>query len=209
MNEETIHSRYIIAVLMTLLVTVACNGFTSSFSKDASIVHTEQIGFGFVNHTINSLEGDHNAPNHLFLHKYPMPGDGFISDVIFLDDSDEMPEIITLLILRPDREGWLIVHNVPIPDDDLSTSTSGIWTLALPSPLPVKKGDIFAHWQPQSRPTGPVPLNVGTYSIDGLSVGRVGFSADDLEIGQVISEVGFTGPRDYAINLLLTPKASN
>lgn len=75
--------------------------------------------------------------------------------------------------------------------------------------MPVKEGDIFAHWQPGSRPSGPIPQNIDREAVDGQSTGKGGFGKGDLEVGQVISMEGFTGSRDYAINVILLPDSSH
>jgi len=45
------------------------------------------------------------------------PGDGFITGVAYLNDSDTVPKSFTLLILRPDNKGWKIVCRVDLSDD--------------------------------------------------------------------------------------------
>ena len=169
----------------------------------------ERIGFNFTNRTPESLEGDTGAPDHIFIHMYPIPGPGFITGVTYLNDNElshpEVSETITLLVLRPATRGWRVIHRVTLPDDDHPPTTKGITTLKLDSSLPVEKGDVFAHWQPGARPTGPIPLNGDSSSIDGLSVGKFGFISADIELGQNITDSGFTGSRDYFMNIIFEP----
>ena len=39
---------------------------------------------------------------------------------------------------------------------------------------------------------------------DGFSVGQYGFRSAEVEIGQHINKDGFSGPRDYFINIIFT-----
>lgn len=134
-----------------------------------------------------------------------MPEDGLITGVIYLNYTDEISEIIDILILRPARRGWKIVHRIELPADDHPPSTRGISTLQLDSALPLNKGDIFAHWQPEARPTGPIPMNLDRVSIDGLTVGEFGFDTAEVQAGEFIKDDGFTGQRDYRINIIFMP----
>ena len=78
-------------------------------------------------------------------------------------------------------------------------------TFKLTPPIPVEEGDIFAHWHPGNMPTGAIPMNLDGTSIDGFSVGKFGFSSDDVEVGQIIMDSGFTGSRDYFLNVIFEP----
>jgi hypothetical protein len=42
--------------------------------------------------------------------------------------------------------------------------------------------------------------------MDGFSIGQAGFSEEDIVVGNLISTQGFTGRRDYFINLIFRPK---
>jgi len=194
---------FMLALAFLVFASISCSWEDPFNLEKESVVQTIPIGYCFIDRSFGFSEGDEMAPNHLFLHKYPMPDDGVITDVIYLADSDELPEIMTLLILRPDENGWKVIHRVSIPDDDIPSSTRGLVTFAFASPLPVREGDIFAHWQPAVRATGPIPLNGVEDYAEGLSMGRAGFEEADLEVGQIISEAGFSGSRDYALNLIL------
>lgn len=131
-----------------------------------------------------------------------MPSDGFISEIIYVNDSDRAVETFDLLILRPNDNGWKVVHRVGFSDDAPPAQT-GTVTIRLPSPLAVQKDDIFAHWQ--DRPNGAIPLNTDDQAIDGFSVGQYGFSSSDVEVGRQITVNGFMGRRDYFINVVFSP----
>jgi len=174
----------------------------------ATPVQAIQIGFDFTNRTPEGSAGDDAAPNHLFVHNYPFPSTGYITGVIYLNDkelfgSPEVSEPITLLILRPVADGWMVIHRFKILDDESPPTKGGITTFKLESPLPVEKGDIFAHWQLEAS-AGSIPLNGDKTSIDGLSSGDFGFNSEDIEEGKVISG-RFTGRRDYFINVIFQP----
>lgn len=188
-----------------LTASLACSGLVSREQRAETAVRTEPIGFDFVNRTPESPEGDEGAPNHVFVHQYPMPEDGLITGVIYLNDTDEVSEIIDLLILRSVRRGWEVIHRVALPADDRPPAISGFSTLELDSAISVMKGDVFAHWQPEARPTGPIPLSIDRASIDGLSIGKFGFSSAEVQVGEVIRDSGFTGQRDYSMNVIFKP----
>jgi hypothetical protein len=188
-----------------LLASLACNGFIPRSQRVETAERTEPIGFDFTNRNPESPDGDDGAPNHVFIHQYPMPEEGLITGVIYLNDTDKVSEIIDLLILRPVRRGWEIVHRVELPADDHPPSTRGISTLQLDPALSVNMGDVFAHWQPEARPTGPIPMNLDRASIDGLTVGEFGFDTAEVQAGEFIKDDGFTGQRDYSINLIFKP----
>jgi hypothetical protein len=167
-----------------------------------------QIGFNFRNRTPEYPWGDLGAPNHVFIHLYPMPIDGFITGVTYLNDEEpsgypEVAEPITVLILRPVDRGWAVVHRITISDDESPPTLGEITTFELDSPLPVNKGDVFAHWQLKAS-AGTIPMNLERTSIDGLSSGDYGFSLADIEEGKFISGL-FTGYRDYFINVIFEP----
>jgi hypothetical protein len=131
-----------------------------------------------------------------------MPEDGLITGVIYLNDTDEVSEIIDLLILRSVSGGWEVIYRIELPADDRPPVIRGISTLELDPALSVKKGDVFAHWQPEARPTGPIPMNLASAFIDGFSVGEFGFSSSEVQVGEIISDNGFTGRRDYSMNII-------
>lgn len=160
------------------------------------------VGFDFREHIPESPAGDRAAPNHLFVHLYPMPARGIITRVTYLNDKDKVPETITLLILRPAGEGWRVIHRVTLTDD-IPPATQGISTVTPVYPLSVEAGDVFAHWQSGDSPTGPIPLNLDSAAIEGHSMGKFGFQATDLQVGQLIVNTGFSGQRDYFINVIL------
>lgn len=184
---------------------LACSSVTIAVDRDhptgETMTSTQPIGFEFASQSPAFPEGDAAAPLHLFLHKYPVPGDGFISGVTYLNDSDTTSESFDLLILRPDNKDWKVVYRINLSDDSPPAQT-GMTVLTLPSPLPVQKNDIFAHWQYEAD--GAIPLNAENESFDGFSIGQYGFRSADVEIGQRINRDGFSGRRDYFINIIFT-----
>lgn len=158
------------------------------------------IGFDFSRQTPQTPTGDRSAAAHLFVHKYPFPSRGSITGVTFLNDSDGGAERFTLLILRPGSGGWQVIHRVDIEGDDLPPAKTGLTSIRFGLPLEVRRGDVFAHWQPDD--SGAIPMNDENASIEGLSFGKAGFSSEDIEEGQFILNQGFSGGRDYFINLI-------
>ena len=188
-----------------LVASLACSALIPRNQSVETAERTELIGFDFSNRSPESPDGDEGAPNHVFIHQYPMPEDGLITGVIYLNDTDEVSEIIDLLILRSVRRGWEVVHRVALPADDRPPAISSFSTLELDPALPVNKGDVLAHWQSEARPTGPIPLNLASASVDGLSAGEFGFSSAQVQVGDIITDSGFTGRRDYFMNIIFKP----
>lgn len=194
----------IILVLLTVLL-LACRGLTNtangkSLAREAT-PSIQRIGFDFSEQIPSSPEGDISAAHHLFIHKYPIPFDGFITGLVYLNDSDKVPETFDLLILRPHNGNWTVIFRITLSDDTPPAQT-GITLVNLPYPLPVQKGDIFAHWQHKAR--GAIPLNTDESSVDGFSAGQHGFQSSDVEVGERIKANGFSGQRDYFINLIFS-----
>ena len=158
------------------------------------------VGFDFSGRTPHASTGDRSAATHLFVHKYSFSSTGYVTGITFLNDSDGGTEPFTLLILRPVSGGWEVIHRVDIEGEDMPPAKTGITTIYFGIPLNVKRGDLFAHWQPDD--TGPIPLNDENLSEEGLSFGKVGFHTEDIEEGQFILNQDFSGGRDYFINLI-------
>ena len=129
-----------------------------------------------------------------------MPADGNISGLILQNDKDMHAEDISLLILRPIQGGWKVSHRMHIHENDAFSITAETSTIMFEKALPVEKGDVFAHWQ--LADTGAIPFNSEGTSIEGLSAGKFGLSSKDVEEGQIISNDGLSGSRDYFINLI-------
>lgn len=187
-------------VAAILAVSFACNVIAPTSQPQTSIQSSQSIGYDFSDQTPSYPEGDEAAPNHVFVHKYSIPEDGFITGITLLNDSDSLEEDFTLLILRPIKGGWEVIHRVDVSGDDHASTETGIKTIPFGTPLPVKKGDIFAHWQ--FSKTGAIPLNEEGSAYEGLSFGKFGLSSNDIEEGQIIANEGFSGGRDYFINLI-------
>lgn len=193
-------------ISVLLVSSLACKASFLQNIRTDIVDKTALVGYDLTHRNPVSPDGDRKASTHVFIHNYPMPNDGTISGVMYMNDTDEIPETITLLLLHPINGGWKVVHSFSLPEDDLPPATSGFVSLELNTPLPVEKGDLFAHWQPESEPTGPIPFNPDGSSHEGLSVGKFGFNLEDVSPGQTIPNAGFTGQRDYFINVIFKPK---
>jgi hypothetical protein len=206
MNRKTKKTKSPIIFLAFLFVlSLSCRSVTINADNNSpafeSVAQAQQIGFGFSEQVPSSPKGDSSASRHLFLHEYSIPSNGFITGIIYLNDSDKAVETFDLLILRPNDDGWKVIHLINLSDDIPPTQT-GTTRVSLPSPLAVQKNDIFAHWQ--DSPNGAIPLNIDDESVDGFSVGQYGFSSSEVEVGQQIDINGFNGHRDYFINIVLS-----
>jgi len=166
------------------------------------------VGFDFSGKTPEFPTGDLGAPLHLFIHDYTMPYAGFATSVTFRNDSDTTSgdQPISLLILSPVTGGWNVANRVDLSDSIFNHGVPGDTTYLLPTALSVSQGDIFAHWQDQGP--GPIPLNIpaddAINPYYGSSNGQYGFNSNDIDQGDFIANAGFTGARDYFINLNLT-----
>jgi len=190
---------------MMMVLSFACRSITITIDNNSpastSVVSTQQIGFNFSEQVPSAPKGDTSARRHLFLHEYSMPSNGFVTGIIYLNDSDKAVETFDLLILRPNDDGWKVIYRINLSDDMPPTQT-GTTIVNLPSPLAVQKNDIFGHWQ--DTPNGAIPLNLDNKSVDGFSVGQYGFQFSEVEVGQQIGIDGFNGQRDYFINVVFS-----
>ena len=190
----------LLAILL-LAASLSCKEITGTGDSPKPQTTTEHfIGFDFKGSAASFPGGDEAAPTHLFIHKYPIPGDGYISGLILLNDADILEEGFSLLILRPNQGQWEVIHRVDADEDDQPVATTGISTIDFGESLPVREGDIFAHWQ--AGDTGPIPMNTEETAFEGFSFGKFGFNSADIEVGQVIPNNGFSGGRDYFVNLI-------
>ena len=197
-------SPLIFLFLLTVL-SLACRSVTVAIDNNSPppepVALTQQIGFNFSEQVPASPKGDTSARRHLFLHEYAMPSNGFVTGIIFVNDSDKAVETFDLLILRPNDDGWKVIYRINLSDDIHPTQT-GTTIVNLPSPLAIQKNDIFAHWQ--DNPNGAIPLNIDNESVDGFSVGQYGFQSSEVEVGQQIDINGFNGHRDYFVNVVFS-----
>lgn len=200
-HARKIHS-HIIFITFLIVLSLACHSVTITIDSNSptseSVTETRQIGFDFSEQVPSSPEGDTSARRHLFLHEYSMPLEGFVTGIVYLNDSDTAIEAFDLLILRPGEDGWEVVYRINV-SDDTPPAQRGTTVVNLSSPLAVKSGDIFAHWQ--DSPNGALPLNIDNDSLDGFSIGQYGFQSFEVEVGQQIGIDGFNGHRDYFINV--------
>jgi hypothetical protein len=194
--------RIILLAALISLISLACR---FSDGMDGRIYHAIYFGFDLESDSPQDFGGDHAASGHIFIHQYEIPEDGWVSGVFYLNDSEwfraEIQESVTLLILRPTENGWLIVHTVELPADDQPITRTGTTTVYFENLLQVKKGDIYGHFQGEN-PTGPFPLSIDEDTKDGLSVGKAGFIQADIKKGNFLPNEGFTGERDYYFNLI-------
>ena len=206
MNRQTRNAQpslIFFAILMVL--SLACQSVTVAIDNNSpvseSVVSTQQIGFDFTEQVPSFPKGDISARRHLFLHEYSMPSNGSVIGIIFCNDSDKAVETFDLLVLRPNDDGWKVIYRMSLSDDTPPTQT-GTTAVNLPSPWAVQKNDVFAHWQ--DSPNGAIPLNIESESVDGFSVGQHDFQSSEVEVGEQIDINGFSGPRDYFINVVFS-----
>lgn len=193
--------RLALFAILFLAVSLSCKAITGAGDSPTPQTTTEYfIGYDFNEATASFPGGDEAAPMHLFIHKYSIPSDGYISGLILLNDADVLEEGFSLLILHPNQGEWEVVHRVDVDKDDQPAATTGISTIEFGVSLLVREGDIFAHWQ--LGDTGPIPMNTEETAFEGFSFGKFGFNSADIEVGRVITNNGFSGGRDYFVNLI-------
>ncbi len=205
MKDQLRQIKRCLSLFVLVSFSLACRSITIALDPEPqaaeSAASVQQIGFNFSSQSPETPEGDLSASRHLFLHAYPMPGDGFITGVAYLNDSDTTSESFNLLILRPENKGWKVIYRIDLSDDTPPAKT-GITIVNLPYPLSVQEDDLFAHWQAGAG--GAIPLNTDDLSLDGFSVGQYGFRSENIEVGQRIANEGFSGHRDYFLSLIFT-----
>jgi hypothetical protein len=183
-------------------------GIFLSYQKPGE-VNSSKVGFDFDGRIPQETSGDNNAASHVFIHQYPFPLDGFITGVEYMNDADrdgiEKSEAIYFLLLRPVDQGYQIIYRQELPVDDFPPVTSGTTLFDLPDSIPVKKGDVYATWQPENQNSGPIPLNLDAAAAEGFSIGKAGFGLSDTEPGRKIGLDGFSGRRDYFIRVIYIP----
>jgi hypothetical protein len=170
------------------------------------------MGYEFDGQTAQYPGGDIAAGGHIFIHLYPMPADGQITGLEYARDCEvsglEQREEIFVLVLRPVEGGYQVVFRQELLVDDIDPTCGGIGRFEFEQPLPVLRGDVLAHWQPDGQAGGPIPLNADQSAVEGRSVGKAGFVFSDTQVGNFISADGFSGRRDYFMYGLYLPSES-
>jgi hypothetical protein len=166
------------------------------------------IGFNFTGRTAQFPMGDIGAGRTLFIHHYPVPQSGHVIGFKYSNDYEngnpEKQEEIVLLLLRPEINDWSIFYRYETVDDN-PVRTEGVTTVLFPLPVAVERGDIFATYQPDLNSSGAIPMNSDQKCVEGKSSGRFGFDDDQIQVNLKIQNQGFTGCRDYFIDLLFVP----
>jgi hypothetical protein len=103
-----------LTIIFMLGFTLIMNNTVTVEAQESQWTKQEPIGFNFLNQHPKGPAGDSGAPDHVFIHRYPMPADGLITGVTFVNDSDpngiEIPEFMDLLILRSVKNGFEVIH---------------------------------------------------------------------------------------------------
>lgn len=171
-----------------------------------------QLGYEFDRQSAQYPGGDIAAGGHIFIHLYPMPADGQITSLDYARDCEpsglEQREEIFLMVLRPAAGGYQVIFRQEMLVDDISPVCGGISRFEFARPLPVLRGDVLAHWQPDGQAGGPIPMNSDESAVEGRTVGKAGFVFEDTNIGNFISADGFSGQRDYFMRGLFIPSGS-
>lgn len=163
-----------------------CLALLAATSLPAIPVAAELIGHDLNSPDLSFPEGDSFASEFVFIHEFPFPADGFVTGGRYKNDSDQTPETIDVLILRPVADGWDVVHRIPLAPDDTPPTATGFTDFSFGASLPVEAGDIFAYWQPGG--TGPIPLDIPPAAPDIFpsSTFEPGFTTDEVDTGDFI-----------------------
>jgi hypothetical protein len=199
----------IIIGIITLFICLALSIASILATQVIFKKNIENIGFDFKKKVPAIPTGDIAAGSHLFIHRYPVPGNGNVTGFEYLNDYEngypEKQEKIILLLLRPDIGGWKVLYRFETIDDN-PVKTDGITRIIFELPVSVQKGDILATYQPSDSPSGGIPLNGDDACTEGKSSGLFGFEEAQVQINALIPDQGFSGCRDYFINLLYHPR---
>ena len=116
MDGQLRQVKLFLILFLLVCLSLACKSITIALDEEPltveSIGPVQRVGFDFSSQTPEIPEGDLAASRHLFLHAYPMPSDGFVTGVSYLNDSDRVSETFDLLLLRPDNNGWKIIYRI-------------------------------------------------------------------------------------------------
>lgn len=210
--ELTIMATIILALVFLVnlccLLAIFCN---LSLAGSRKLIQSSTfLGYDFSQKEPELSGGDQTAAGHLFIHQYPFAKNGLVSGIKYKQDKEtlslEIPESVYLLILHPEPGGLRITQLIQIPPDDQPPANDGIATYYFPDPVKVRQGDVFGHWHPADQQTGPFPLNTDSFSSDGKTIGQHGFTWMDVQPGTLLPLGGFTGRRDYYLNVVFTPE---
>lgn len=196
----------ILLINLCCLLAIFCN---LSLAGSQRLIQKETyLGYDFSHKKPEFAGGDQAASNHLFIHQYPFQEDGSVVGIRYLEDKEtlslEIPESTYFVILHPEPGGLRITHLIKIPPDDQPPSSESVVVYKFPEPVRVRQGDVYGHWHPADSPTGPFPLNTDSKSDEGLTIGKHGFEWMDIQPGNMIPLDGFTGRRDYFMNVIFT-----
>ena len=125
-------------------------------------------------------------------------GGGVLTKITILNDPDDIPETVDLLVLRPSPGGeFTVIHRVTVgPDDTPDASGEGTTDYPLPD-LAVLEGDVLAHW---GDTTQPIPADCcGT----GPSDIQLNIFSESVGVGAAIFFAPFPQKRDYFYNVTL------
>ncbi len=198
-----------IALFCCLCSVLALVGGVAAWSTFRKHTGSQLIGFDYSNKVPGQISGDTAAANHIFIHNYPFPSDGWLTGITYLNDAEdrilEQQEEIFILVLRPEKGIYRILYRQEIMLDDLVPIMSGETEVIFSQPLMVREGDLLAHWQPTGQAGGPIPLNLDQQAFSGYTSGKAGFQFEDTSPGELIFPEGFSGCRDYFLRAIFQP----
>ncbi len=202
----TIILALVLLINLCCLLAIFCN--LSLAGSQRLIPKNTYLGYDFSQKKPELAGGDQAASGHLFIHQYPFQEDGSLVGIRYIQDKEtlglEIPESSFFVVLHPEPGGLRITHLIKISPDDQPPSNASVAVFNFPEPVKVRQGDVYGHWHPADSPTGQFPLNTDATSMDGLTIGQHGFEWMDVQPGNMVSLDGFTGRRDYYLNVIFT-----
>lgn len=195
----------------TFILLACLFGVITSVLFCSSNTYGAILGYdNFASASAQELAGD-GWINQMGIHDgYTFATDGYITSVSIRNDSDTKAEPLDIMVIEIlGNDNFKILSRITLTaNDDSPTTTNGITTYTLSSPLAVSAGNTFAHWSSNS---GPVPLNNWS-SVDagGFFHGSrwVQIESDLIETGDSIYSPRSSGIpyRDYFINVEYVPE---
>ncbi|MFN0130069.1 MAG: PEP-CTERM sorting domain-containing protein [Verrucomicrobiales bacterium] len=126
-------------------------------------------------------------------------GGGFLTQATILNDDDETPESVDILVLRPaGGNNFSVIHRVTLSDDS-PAFTTGSTSYPLAN-LAVSGGDVMAHWGLGNQP---IPLDCCGSGPGDVQITNL--TSSNFDVGNTVTFAPFPQKRSYFWNVSMDP----